>query len=91
MSANDPFAIEPWLSQIDWELRCEESSARLVIDKMIELGFTILTPPMPPFTVTYNGTPVLRCYLREDAEKYVSQLGCKPSYSIKEEQRGDQT
>jgi hypothetical protein len=62
-----------WADEIDWDLRYDDGPhAGQVISKLLELGFTITAPPMPPFTVTYNGHPEFRCGSREEAELFLS-------------------
>jgi hypothetical protein len=79
-----------WADEIDWDLRYDDGPhAGQVISKLLELGFTITAPPMPPFTVTCNEHPEFRCGSREEAELFLRELKQRGSllfgYDIREE------
>jgi hypothetical protein len=67
---------QDWASQVDWNLRYEidGDAAGSVMEKLAELGFTIIPPPMPRYAVTYSGHVEFRTDDRAEAERWIAQL-----------------
>lgn len=68
--------FDEWTRQIDWDLRYEinGSAAGAVISRLIDLGFTIIPPPMPRYALAYNGNVEFRSDTREKAERFLAKM-----------------
>lgn len=57
-----------WYDQVDYAMDDGNCTTRTVVEKLIQLGFTITPPPVPRYAVLYHGRTVIRTDTREKAE-----------------------
>jgi hypothetical protein len=73
-----------WCDQVDASMDDGDCTASTVIDKLIELGFTVIPPPMPRYAVLYNGRTIIRTDTKEQAEHALRGLHNRTAWEIKD-------
>lgn len=80
-----------WCDQVDWSTGgdyCNDcGNYRLtgtVITELLRLGFTITAPPMPRYTVLYNGNPVTRTDSKEEADRILARMENRAGWAIRD-------